>query len=82
MISSSSALRKKTFIIADTLSRAHLSQTKQQTEEICEEIKTYKHSVFLPGIFIAWYILQDSKWCHFVKLFILWKLSNWPENKN
>lgn len=44
---------EKKFIIADTLSRAHLSQTKQQTEEICEEIKTYKLSVFLPGIFIA-----------------------------
>lgn len=46
-------------IIDDTLSCAHLSQIKQQTEG--EEIKTYKLSVFLPEIFIVRYILKDIK---------------------
>lgn len=45
-------------IIADTLSPAHLSQTKEET---CAEIETYVHSLFLPTISIARYILQDIK---------------------
>lgn len=73
-------------IIADTLSRAHLSPTKQQKEEICEEIETYVYFVFIPGIPISRNILQDikketandailSEAIRLVK-------SGWPANKN
>lgn len=76
----------KQLIIADTLSRAHLPPTKQQKEEICEEMETYVHSVFIPNIPISRNILQDikketandailSKAIRLVK-------SGWPENKN
>lgn len=73
-------------IIADTLSRALLPPTKQQKEEICEEMETCVHSVFIPSIPMSRNILQDIKketandaiLSEAIRLL----KSGWPENKN
>lgn len=76
----------KQLIIADTLSRAHLPPTKQQKVEICKEMETYVHSVFIPSNPISRNILQDIKQetandailCEAIRLV----KCGWPENKN
>jgi hypothetical protein len=43
----------KDLIIADTLSRAYLTYTKEWNKKIGEELETYEHTVFIEGVPIA-----------------------------